>query len=334
MPLYILDTTRGPATGQLIRAEAADIDVESHLENWLEDSPSVLLEEEPVLWIARQASAATAETVLYPDLVGLDSSGNLVLVEVKRGRTPREVIAQGLEYAAWAAGQTYQDLERLATAYWERKDQAPTTLENAFYEMFFAEDETTPLPQLNRRQTLVIVAEDIHPRVAQVARYLRERGGFDIRCVAFDVFRADSGEIVVSVDTVVGETAVVGSTTSGGSGTWSGDKTASEVIHEAAKRLLDQPGKDTFAPSEVYHEILKTYPGFNQGTNGAQIIADCVNHPSRKHYPGSTHDYYFRVDRGTYRLYDRQRDGVWNEAGERIEPAEEQGQSPPTTKGD
>lgn len=324
MPLYILDTTDEPATGRLIQAEAADIDVEEHLESWLEESPFVLLEEEPILWIARQASAATAETVLFPDLVGLDSTGNLVLVEVKRGRTPRDAIAQALEYAAWASGLTYQDLERLASAYWDRAKQPPSTLEDAFYEMFFAEDRTAPLPQFNQRQTLFIVAEDIHPRVAQVARYLREQGGLDIRCVAFDVLRAASGEIVVSVETVVGETAVGASTTSRRSETWSGDTTASEVIYETAQRLLDQPGKDTFAPAEVYHEILKTYPGFNRGTNNAQIIADCVNHPSRKHYPGSTHDYYFRVERGTYRVYDPQRDGVWDQAGKRIDTAGKQ----------
>jgi hypothetical protein len=319
MPLYILDTTSGSATGKLIQAEAADIDVENHLESWLEGSPTVLLEAEPILWIARQASAATAETVLFPDLVGLDSTGNLVLVEVKRGRTPRDVIAQGLEYAAWASGLTYQELERLAGAYWESKDQARSTLEDAFYEMFFAEDETAPLPRFNQRQILFIVAEEIHPRVVQVARYLREQGELDVRCVAFDVFRATSGEIVVSVSKVVGETPVRGSATGGGAGTWSGDKTASEVIRETVQRLLSQTGKDIFTPAEVYHEIVKTYPDFNRGTNNAQISADCVNHPSRKHYSGSAHDYYFRIDRGVFRLYDSQRDGMWDREGNRID---------------
>ena len=319
MPLYMLDTTSGLVTGQLVRTEAADIDVESHLEDWLEDSPSVLLEEEPILWIARQASASTAETVLFPDLVGLDSAGNLVLVEVKRGRTPRDVIAQGLEYAAWAAGLTYQELERLASTYWERKEQPPRTLEDAFYEMFVAEDELAPLPEFNQRQILFIVAEEVHPRVAEVARYLREEGSLDVRCVTFDVFRAVSGETLVSVDTVVGESPGGPATTRRRPGIWSGDKTASEVIYETVQRLLREPGKDTFQPSEVYYEILKTYPDFNRGTTNAQIIADCVNHPSRKHYQSTAHDYYFRVGHGTYRLYDRPRDGAWDETGKPVE---------------
>jgi hypothetical protein len=304
MPLYILSTTSGSASGELIQTKATDIDIEEHLENWLENSPTVLLENEPILWVGRQPSAATAETVLFPDLIGLDSGGNLVLVEVKRGRTPRDVIAQGLEYAAW-----------------ESKGEPGSTLEDAFREMFLAEDQTAPLPQFNQRQILFFVAEEIHPRVAQVAHYLREQGRLDVRCVVFDVFRAVSGEIVVSVDTIVGEAVRRPLIDDIGSGTWSAEKTASQVIYETVQGLLRQPGKETFSPSEAYHEILKTYPDFNRGTNNAQIIADCVNHPSRKHYPGRKPDHYFRVDRGVYRLYDPQGDGTWDQEGNLVESA-------------
>jgi len=315
MPLYILnETISGSAQGQLIQTKATDIAIEEHLENWLENSPSVLLEEEPVLWIGRQLSAPGSGTVLFLDLLGLDSSGNVVLAELKRGHTPRDVIAQGLEYAAWAAKLKSQDLDRLAREYWNSRGETDDTLEKRFRETFLAGDEITPLPQFNQQQILFIVAEEIHPRVAEVARYLRERARLDVRCVAFSVYRATSGEILVSVDTVVGEEAI-----SDGNGTWSGDKTASELVYETAQKLLSQPGKDTFRPSEVYHEILKTYPGFNQGTNNAQIIADCVNHPSRKHYPGHKPDHFFRVERGTYRLYDKQRDGIWDQEGNPVE---------------
>ncbi len=35
----------------------------------------------------------------FSDLLGLDKDGNIVIVELKRGKTPREVVAQLLEYA-------------------------------------------------------------------------------------------------------------------------------------------------------------------------------------------------------------------------------------------
>ncbi len=33
-------------------------------------------------------------------------------------------------------------------------------------------------------------------------------------------------------------------------------------------------------------------------------MQDCVNHPSRKHYPSGQTDRYFRIDTGVYRRYD------------------------------
>jgi hypothetical protein len=199
------------------------------------------------------------------------------------------------------------------------------TLEEAFRETLLAGDQVARLPTFNERQRLFIVAEEIHPRVEQVARYLRERGTLDIYCVTFSVFQAASGELLVNVDTVVGEpdslaTPVVNrqQTTSTTGATWSGVKTASETIYETVSKLLERPGKETFAPSEVYYEILKTHPDFNQGTNNAQIIADCVNCPSRRHYPGRHPDRYFKVGRGTYRLYDPQTDGQWDQEGNSV----------------
>ena len=40
------------------------------------------------------------------DLLGVDREGNVVVVELKRDRTPRDVVAQALEYAAFAANNT------------------------------------------------------------------------------------------------------------------------------------------------------------------------------------------------------------------------------------
>lgn len=329
MPLYILQMDENSA-GELKPVKPADIDIEEHLESWLENSPTVLLDGAPVLWIGRQTSAASAETVLYPDLLGVDVDGNVVLVELKRGRAPREVIAQLLEYASWAAKLSAQDIERIASQYWLQRDVDTVSFEDTFREHFLAGDPGQGLPEFNRSQILFVVAEQIDRRVAQVARYLREYGTLDIRCIVFDVHKAASGEVLVSVDAVVGEGTETLSVqrrarTAPSTENWTGDKTASEVIYDTVKQLLAQPDKDTFSPREVYYEILKKYPDFNQGTNNAQITADCVNCPSRKHYPGRNPDRYFRVGHGTYRLYDPVQDGLWDQEGKFVGPYSEAG---------
>ena len=78
------------------------MELESYLEDWLENSPWALIQDELILWIGRQTSANDEEGTIFPDLLGIDAEGNLVIVELKRDKAPREVVAQLLEYAAWA----------------------------------------------------------------------------------------------------------------------------------------------------------------------------------------------------------------------------------------
>jgi hypothetical protein len=50
-------------------------------------------------------------------LLGVDVAGACVVVELKRGQAPREVIAQALEYAAWVDSRDLSDLDNLAREY-------------------------------------------------------------------------------------------------------------------------------------------------------------------------------------------------------------------------
>ena len=129
---------------ELVIAKETDIELENHLESWLENSPWALVEGEPILWIGRQTSANVEESTIFPDLLGVDFEGNLVIVELKRSKAPREVVAQLLEYAAWAKELSDEQIHRIAEAYFQTAKKE-TTLQDAFIEMF--ENE---MPVLNR----------------------------------------------------------------------------------------------------------------------------------------------------------------------------------------
>ena len=73
---------------------------ESVLEAWLESNPDKILEDGRILIIGRQVRTDLGGFI---DLLGVDREGNVVVVELKRDRTPRDVVAQALEYAAFAA---------------------------------------------------------------------------------------------------------------------------------------------------------------------------------------------------------------------------------------
>lgn len=296
---------------ELVVAKETDIKLESHLESWLENSPWALVQEEPILWIDRQTSANVEESTIFPDLLGLDSEGNLVIVELKRSKAPREVVAQLLEYAAWAKELSDEQIQEIAVTYFQTT-QKETTLQDAFSETFEVEDE---MPALNRRVRLFIVAAEIPASVLRVSRFLRTFHSMDINCLAVSTFQTESGEVLVDTEAKVGQEDIAASKAGrqnvSSTSRWSGDKPVREVVLEAVQELTKKDTKVEFTHKEVYLIILKKYPDFKAATVRGQLTAGCPNHASYRHHPGN-YKYYWWIRPGIYRLYDPKRDMVEN----------------------
>jgi len=75
------------------------------LEKWIKTNPEILGDD--ILIIGEQVKTSSG----YVDFLGIDKTGNTVIVELKRDKLPREVIAQAIDYAsdivAW-------DIDRLS----------------------------------------------------------------------------------------------------------------------------------------------------------------------------------------------------------------------------
>lgn len=177
---------------------------ETELEHWLEQNLHVLTDDDPLLPIGRQLSTSTSGTV---DLLALDANGNLLVIELKRGKTPRDAIAQILEYAAWAAAQSHEDILGHAERYLHPHTLAQRWAETfTSYDSADADDPATGLPthiRLNERQRLLLVVEGYSERITAVARYLR-KSGLDFTLVTFRYYRLDSGEEMLDFETSVG----------------------------------------------------------------------------------------------------------------------------------
>ena len=309
MAIFRLNVADGNLhNAELIIAKETDIELESYLESWLENSPWALIEGESLLWIGRQTSANVEESTIFPDLLGLDSEGNLVIVELKRGKAPRDVVAQLLEYAEWAEKLSDEQIHGIAATYFQSLKKE-TPLQDAFGEKF--EDE---MPALNRSLRLFVVAEAIPGTISRVCRFLRTSHSMDISCIAVSTFQTESGEVLVNTEAKVGDEGIITPKAArqnvSSTSRWSGDKPVREVVLEAVQELTK---KDTtkveFSPKEVYSLILKKYPDFNMGTARFQLIAGCPNHRSYHHHSGN-HKYYWWVRPGIYRLYNPERDEV------------------------
>ena len=285
MPIFILEDDK------LIIAEETTVELEQHLETWFENNPWAVIQDAPVLWIDRQPSAQNEEGTIYPDLLGVDSDRNLVIVEFKRGRAPRDVVAQLLEYAAGASEIPAEQIPEIADPYFETREEFKgSTFPKAFKEVFDI-PETDALPSLNRKLRLFVIAEEIHPRVARVCRFLRRdhQYGKKVGDEEIDTPKRQQNTPATSK--------------------WRGKKTAREVVLEVVKKITSGSTKKEVALNEIIASVLKEYPDFNKKTADAQIVAGCPNHPSYRHHAGN-YKFYWRIETGKYRLYDPEKDKV------------------------
>ena len=93
----------------LEKVEVAKLDREDRLEEWIEHDPSILGMK--VALLGRQVQTPFGGRI---DLLGLDEAGDCVVFELKRDRTPRDVVAQTLDYASWVSELGYAELDSLA----------------------------------------------------------------------------------------------------------------------------------------------------------------------------------------------------------------------------
>ncbi len=308
MPLFRLQVEGDDmSNAELVIAQETNLKLESYLESWLENSPGALAQDELILWIGRQTSAATEAGTIFPDLLGVDSEGNLVIVELKRDRAPRDVVAQLLEYAAWANELSEAQVHEMAEGYFQTRDEFQGRNFLDVFNDIFDPDE---VPALNRSLRLFIVAEEISPRVSRVCRFLRTAHEMDISCIAVSTFQTESGEVLVNTEAKVGDGNIGAPKAqrrlASHISQWSGDKSVREVVLESVQELTGGDTNVEFTPKEVRALVLKKYPGFNEGTVGAQLYMGTQLYMGA--YP---YKYYWRVEKGKYRLlHDSERDNV------------------------
>jgi RecB family endonuclease NucS len=90
---------------------------EKLLENMIETDASILAEE--WLIIGRQVQTAFGGFV---DLLAIAPDGSLVVIELKRHKTPRDVVAQVIDYASWVEGLTADEISGIYENYSKGKN--------------------------------------------------------------------------------------------------------------------------------------------------------------------------------------------------------------------
>ena len=158
----------------------SQIAFEVRLEDCLAKDISLL--DPNLLVIGRQVRTDFGQAI---DLLCLDNIGDTVVVELKRGQTPRDTAAQALEYASWVRGLAHDDILEIADSHFQNAD----SLKMAFEERF----ETKLPDELNLGHRMLVVAGSIDARTERIVRYLSDMN-VPINLATIQHFTGDGGK--------------------------------------------------------------------------------------------------------------------------------------------
>lgn len=169
----------GTAPSQLQPCSLAS---EQQLEQMIVASPEILSEE--WMLIGQQEQTDTGGRI---DLLAIAPDASLVLIELKRNRTPREIVAQSIDYAAWVEKLTPDRISQI-----HQRFSGGRSLDQAFEQKFgFALDEES----LNKSHQVVIVAAELDDATERIIAYLSERD-VAINVLFFQVFQCGDDQLL------------------------------------------------------------------------------------------------------------------------------------------
>lgn len=171
------------------RLSSTRLDQESRLEDLLEEDPNLLGRD--VLIVGRQVQTDHNNFI---DLLGIDANGDLHIIELKRDRTPRDVIAQALDYASWVRGLAYEDIKEIHDEYHTNQE-----FEARFDERFSSarpEEESGVPEEINQSHTMTIVASELDNATERIIEYLSDEYNVPVNAIRFNYYEDDGREYI------------------------------------------------------------------------------------------------------------------------------------------
>jgi hypothetical protein len=161
----------------------AQLNSEKQLEDFIVERPDML--DPNWMLIGRQVPTDFKGIV---DLLALQPDGTPVIIELKRARTPRDVLAQTLDYASWLEELEPSRLQKIYESFSPGAD-----LEKDFQARF-----GTPLDEeaLGNDHLMVIVAAELDTSTERIVKFLSKRD-ININVLFFQVFQGN-GELLLS----------------------------------------------------------------------------------------------------------------------------------------
>lgn len=184
--IWKLANTPGELPRKLRAAGLAD---EGILEEQIMQDVAILNQD--WLLIGRQVRTGFDKLI---DLLAIDANGTVIIIELKRDKTPRDVVAQAVDYASWVVNLADYQLIDIYQDFAERYGRPHATLDEAFEAKFSIPMDAI---QLNLEHQLVVVATRLDASSERIITYLNEHAQLSINAMFFAAFE-DGGNRYLS----------------------------------------------------------------------------------------------------------------------------------------
>lgn len=165
---------------KLERVPLTGIDSEKRLEETLASDLAVLSPR--LMLVGRQVATASGKFI---DILAMDPEGHITVIELKKDKTPRDVVAQVLDYASWVQGLSFDEISALYS-----EKNGGKKIEAGFQEAF-----GTSLPEeINQEHELLVVSSELDPSTERIINYLSEGYSVPVNAVFFRYFKDGGAE--------------------------------------------------------------------------------------------------------------------------------------------
>jgi len=174
-----------------VRSRKKDRTEPYDLEPWLASNPEIMGTD--IMLIGRQIMTKSGPI----DLLGIDKSGNTVIIEIKRSELPRESLAQAIDYASDVAEWTVERLGEVCSKYTKK------TLQESFNEFF--PDVDLEIVNLNSTQRIILVGFSIEASLERMIEWLSDSYGVNVNAVVLSYIKTKGGEELLTKTSIISE---------------------------------------------------------------------------------------------------------------------------------
>lgn len=161
------------------------------LEEWIVSNPSIIGSDLAI--IGKQVTTKSGPM----DLLAIDKSGNIIIIELKRDKLPREALAQAIDYASDVAYWSIEKISETCTKF--NGKSLEDTLSDTFQEIDLESIN------VNESQRIILVGFAIESSLERMIEWLSDKFDVNINAVILHYVKTQNGDELLTKTAIISE---------------------------------------------------------------------------------------------------------------------------------